>query len=53
MEARMFNMPKMPLNFSVYEANLKKEMIDDLYLQMIEFAKAANEDIRRYRLVQK
>ena len=28
-------------------------MIDDLYLQMIEFAKAANEDIRQYRLTQK
>jgi Large polyvalent protein associated domain 38 len=34
------------------EADLKKQMIDDLYLQQIEFAKAANEDIRQYRLAQ-
>lgn len=30
---------------------LKQDMIDDLYKQQIEFAKSANEDIRRYRLV--
>jgi hypothetical protein len=30
----------------------KKQMIDDLYLQMIDFAKRANEDIREYRLAQ-
>jgi hypothetical protein len=34
------------------DAKLKKEMIDDLYFQQIEFAKAANEDIRQYRLAQ-
>lgn len=34
------------------EQDLKKQMIDDLYLQMIDFAKAANEDIRQYRLIQ-
>lgn len=34
------------------ETELKKQMIDDLYLHMIEFAKAANEDIRQYRLSQ-
>ena len=32
------------------DADKKKKMIDDLYLQMIDFAKAANEDIRQYRL---
>ncbi len=32
------------------EPALKKQMIDDLYLQMIDFAKAANEDVREYRL---
>lgn len=30
----------------------KKVFIDALYLQMIEFAKAANEDIKQYRLAQ-
>lgn len=30
----------------------KKKMIDDLYLQMIDFAKRANEDIKEYRLAQ-
>jgi hypothetical protein len=34
------------------EKELKEKMIDDLYLQQIEFAKAANEDIRKYRLTQ-
>lgn len=34
------------------EPELKKEMIDDLYLDMIQFAKDANEDIRQYRLAQ-
>jgi hypothetical protein len=34
------------------EPDMKKQMIDDLYLQMIEFARAANEDIRQYRLAQ-
>lgn len=34
------------------DAKLKKEMIDDLYFQQIEFAKEANEDIRQYRLAQ-
>lgn len=33
------------------DPNLKKQMIDDLYLQMIEFAKAANEDIQQHRLI--
>jgi hypothetical protein len=33
------------------DQTLKKQMIDDLYLQMIEFAKVANEDIRQYRLI--
>lgn len=33
--------------------DLKKQFIDDLYLEMIQFAKAANEDIRKYRLSQK
>lgn len=28
----------------------KKKLINDLYLQMIQFAKAANEDIRQHRL---
>ena len=35
------------------ENELKEKMVDDLYLQQIEFAKAANEDIRKYRLTQK
>jgi len=35
------------------EKELKEKMLDDLYLQQIEFAKAANEDIRKYRLTQK
>ena len=35
------------------DKDLKKQMVDDLYLQMIEFAKAANEDIKQYRLSQK
>jgi hypothetical protein len=35
------------------EKDLKKKMIDDLYLQQIEFAKAANADIRQYQLSQK
>lgn len=35
------------------EPDLKKQMIDDLYLQQIEFAKAVNEDIKRYRLTTK
>jgi hypothetical protein len=30
--------------------DLKKQFIDDLYLEMIQFAKAANEDIRKYRM---
>lgn len=30
----------------------KKEFIDKLYLQQIEFAKAANDDVRQYRLTQ-
>ena len=30
----------------------KKQMINDLYMEMIDFAKAANEDIRQYRLTQ-
>lgn len=37
-------------NDSTIDPELKKEMIDDLYFQQIEFAKAANEDIRQYRL---
>ena len=32
------------------DSKTKKEMIDDLYNEMIEFAKAANEDINKYRL---
>jgi hypothetical protein len=28
----------------------KKQMVEDLYLEMIEFAKAANEDIRKHKL---
>lgn len=35
------------------DRDLKKQMIDDLYLEMINFAKAANEDVRLYRLSQK
>lgn len=35
------------------DSNSKKQMINDLYMDMIEFAKAANEDIRQYRLTQK
>ncbi|HEY4831099.1 MAG TPA: LPD38 domain-containing protein, partial [Waddliaceae bacterium] len=38
-------------NDSSIDQTLKKQMIDDLYLQMIEFAKAANEDIRQHRLI--
>lgn len=34
------------------EKDLKEKMIDDLYLQQIEFAKVANEDIRKHRLTQ-
>lgn len=34
------------------EPELKKEFIDKLYLNMIQFAKKANEDIRKYRLAQ-
>lgn len=34
------------------EPELKTQMIDDLYLQMIEFARVANEDIREHRLNQ-
>jgi len=34
------------------DADLKRQMIDDLYFQQIEFAKAANEDIKKYRLAQ-
>jgi len=40
-------------NDPTIESELKKQMVDDLYLQMIEFAKAANEDIGPYRLAQK
>ncbi len=32
---------------------LKKQYIDDLYLSQIEFAKTANEDIKKYRLINK
>jgi len=39
-------------NDPAIEPELKKQFIDDLYMQMIEFARAANEDIRKYRLVQ-
>lgn len=39
-------------NDPTIEADLKKQMIDDLSLQMIDFAKAANEDIKQYHLVQ-
>lgn len=39
-------------NDPAIDPDLKRQMIDDLYLQMIDFAKAANEDIRQYRLVQ-
>ena len=35
------------------EKDLKQKMIDDLYLEQIEFAKAANDDIRKHRLTQK
>lgn len=34
------------------DPELKKQMIDDLYLQQIDFAKSVNEDIRQYRLAQ-
>ena len=34
------------------EQDFKKQMVDDLYKQMIDFAKAANEDIKQYRLAQ-
>ena len=37
-------------NDPALQPELKKMLIDDLYLQQIEFAKAANEDIRKYRL---
>jgi len=40
-------------NDPAIENELKEKMVDDLYLQQIEFAKAANEDIRKYRLTQK
>jgi len=39
-------------NDPAIDQDLKKQFIDDLYLPMIDFAKAANEDIRKYRLVQ-
>lgn len=39
-------------NDPAIEPELKKQFIDDLYLQQIEFAKSANEDIRQYRLSQ-
>lgn len=35
------------------EPKAKREMVEELYKQMIEFAKNANEDIKRYRLDQK
>ena len=35
------------------DSETKKTMIDDLYLQQIQFAKAAVEDIERYRLARK
>lgn len=35
------------------DAELKQQMVDDLYLEQIVFAKAANEDIRKHRLTQK
>ncbi len=35
------------------DTNMKKQLIDDLYLEMIRFAKEANEDIRKHRLAQK
>ena len=31
----------------------KRAMVDDLYLQMIDFAKAVNEDVQEHRLIQK
>lgn len=34
------------------DSEAKKKMIEDLYLQMIDFAKAANEDEKLYRLSQ-
>ena len=33
-------------------ADMKRIFIDELYLQQIEFARAANEDIKKYRLSQ-
>lgn len=39
-------------NDPAIESNLKRQMIDDLYLDMIRFAKEANEDINEYRLTQ-
>jgi hypothetical protein len=35
------------------DSKTKRQMIDDLYLQQIQFAKEANEDIKRYRLAEK
>lgn len=36
-------------NDPTIEPALKKQMIDDLYLQQIQFAKAANEDIKKHQ----
>jgi len=40
-------------NDPTMEPEIKKTYIDNLYLQQIQFAKDANEDIRKYRLTQK
>jgi hypothetical protein len=32
------------------DSDTKKKMLDELYLQQIQFAKAAVEDIEKYRL---
>ena len=39
-------------NDPAIDPELKKQFIDDLYHQQIDFAKSANEDIRKYRLAQ-
>jgi hypothetical protein len=41
------------LNDPNIESDVKKELIDSLYMQQIEFAKLVNEDVRRYRIAQK